>query len=157
MWMFSRGAQPSFLVTKLLTVYEMWWNWVEKFIPFRFTSMGTYEQDASFGNKIFANVLKKRSFWASIKLIERPVLLLVWENANRYTDYEVMWSWEAKRQEWTDVTTNQGISDLTGGPQSWTDCRTHFSSGGFWTPPQPDLNYKLQKYEKVNSCCLKAT
>lgn len=88
--MFSRGAQPSFLVTKLLTVYEMWFNWVEKFIPFRFTSMGTYEQDASFGNKIFANVLKKRSFWASIKLIERPVLLLVWENANRYTDYEVM-------------------------------------------------------------------
>lgn len=28
-----------------------------------------------------------------------------------------MWSWEAKKQEWTDVTTNQGIPDLTGGPK----------------------------------------
>lgn len=88
--MFNRGAQPSFLLTKLLTVYEMWWSWVETFIPFRFISTGTYEQDTSFGNKIFANVLKGRSFWASIKLIERPVSLLVWGNVNRYTDYEVM-------------------------------------------------------------------
>lgn len=90
MWKFSPGAQPSFLLTKLLTVYEMWWNWVETFIPFWFTPTGTYEQDTSFGNKIFANVLKRRSFWASIKLIKRPVSLLVWGNVNRYTDYEVM-------------------------------------------------------------------
>lgn len=73
-----------------ITVYEMRWNWVEKFIPFRFTSTGTYEQDASFGNKIFVNVLKRRSFWASIKLTERPVSLLVWGNVNRYTYYKVM-------------------------------------------------------------------
>lgn len=121
-------------VDKLLTVYEMWWSWVETFIPFWLTSTGTYEQDTSFGNMIFTNVLQRRSFWASIKLIKRPVSLLVWGNVNRYTDYEVMWSWEAKRQEWADVTTNQAVSGLTGGPQSWTDCRTHFSSGGFWIP-----------------------